>query len=343
MGPNWFTGDIAEILIFNRPLTTQEQQTVDTYLRGKYGLTSTPDALTLPDKVDQPLNSLIESAAFTVSGTTLLSPISISIGGEYAVNGIAYTADPGIVINGDSITVRQTSSASFSTTTDVTLTIGGVSENFSVTTLAADTSPDAFSFTDQTGVALNTLVLSNISTVQGINSSAPISVTGGEYSLNDSEYTTNLGAVISGDTVRVRQTSAGTFSTTTDTVLTIGGVSDTFSVTTLAADTTPDAFSFTDQTGVALNTVKESNIIAVSGIDTGVSISINGGEYSLNDGDYASVSGTVNNGDRVKVRLMSSGSFSSTTNAELTIGGVSDTFSLTTVDPIGLYLPMIIK
>ena len=92
-----------------------------------------------------------------------------------------------------------------------------------------------------------------------------------------------------------------------------------------------------------MNMVKESNTITVSGINTGASISISGGEYSLNDGDYASVSGTVNNGDRVKVRQTSSGSFSTTTNAVLTIGGVSDTFSLTTLDPIGLYLPMIIN
>ena len=37
---NWFTGDIAEILVFSRALTTEEQQDVDTYLREKYGLTS---------------------------------------------------------------------------------------------------------------------------------------------------------------------------------------------------------------------------------------------------------------------------------------------------------------
>lgn len=135
-GNNWFKGEIAEILIFNRALNTQEQQTVDNYLRGKYGLNNTPDGFTIPDKVNQPLNSVIESAAITVSGITMLSPISISAGGEYAVNGGAYTSTAGIVVNGDSIMVRQTSSASFSMTTGVTLTIGGVAGTFSVTTRA---------------------------------------------------------------------------------------------------------------------------------------------------------------------------------------------------------------
>ena len=75
---NWFTGDIAEILVFSRALTTEEQQDVDTYLREKYGLTSTPTAFTIPDKVSQPLNSLIESGPIEVAGISLLAPISIS-------------------------------------------------------------------------------------------------------------------------------------------------------------------------------------------------------------------------------------------------------------------------
>lgn len=137
---NWFTGDLAEILIFNRALTALEQQTVDTYLRGKYGLTNTPVAFDIPDMLGQPLNSLIESAAISVSGITLLAPISISTGGEYALstdggsNWSSWTNNPGIVKLNDQVKVRQTSSSSFSTTTDVTLTIGGVSDPFSVTT-----------------------------------------------------------------------------------------------------------------------------------------------------------------------------------------------------------------
>ena len=43
-----------------------------------------------------------------------------------------------------------------------------------------DTTPDAFSFADQTDVALSTVVTSNEITVSGINASTPISVTGGK-------------------------------------------------------------------------------------------------------------------------------------------------------------------
>jgi hypothetical protein len=203
--------------------------------------------------------------------------------------------------------------------------------------LAEDTTPDPFSFTDQTDVELNTLVTSDAVTVTGINAAASISVSGGEYEINSSgTWTSEDGTINNNDTVRVRQTSSDSFSTQTDTTLTIGGVSDIFSVTTLAADTTPDAFSFTDQTDVPLSTLITSNTITVAGINSSSPISITGGQYSVNGGTYTASAGTVNNGDTVSVRQTSSASFNTTTNATLTIGGVSDSFSVTTLELLGL-------
>jgi len=108
--------------------------------------------------------------------------------------------------------------------------------------------------------------------------------------------------------VKVRHTSSAANSTATNTVLTIGGLSDTFTSTTVAfvADTTPDAFTFTDQTGVALSTVIESAAITVSGINSAAAISVTGGEYSINGGAWTSAAGTVTNGQTVKVRHTSS-------------------------------------
>jgi hypothetical protein len=180
-------------------------------------------------------------------------------------------------------------------------------------------------------------VTSDAVTVTGINAPASISVSGGEYEINDSgTWTSEDGTVNSGDTVRVRQTSSGSFSTQTNTTLTIGGVSDIFSVTTLAADTTPDAFPFTNQTDVPLNTLIISNAITVAGINSPSPISITGGEYSINGGAYTAAAGTVNNNDTVRVRQTSSASFNTTTDATLTIGGVSGVFSITTLQLTGL-------
>jgi len=68
--------------------------------------------------------------------------------------------------------------------------------------------------------------------VTGISFPATISITGGTYSINGDPYTSENGTVDNGDTVTVQQISSGTYSTTTDATLTIGGISDTFSVTT---------------------------------------------------------------------------------------------------------------
>lgn len=112
------------------------------------------------------------------------------------------------------------------------------SSNLSVATkvqFAIDTAPDAFSFTAQTGVALSTVTTSNTITVAGINSAANISIAGGTYSINGGGYTAVAGTVNNGDTVTLKQTSSGSFSTLTTATLTIGGVAGAFNVTTAAA------------------------------------------------------------------------------------------------------------
>jgi hypothetical protein len=98
-------------------------------------------------------------------------------------------------------------------------------------------------------------------------------------------------------------------------------------------DTTPEQFYFDDQIDVALNTLIPSNIITVAGINAPSPISVAGGEYSINGGDYTSTASTVNNGQNIRVRQTSSSSYSTTTNATLTIGSVSDTFSVITIAP----------
>jgi len=202
-----------------------------------------------------------------------------------------------------------------------------------------DTVPDVFSFTAQTGVTLTTLVSSNTITVAGINIAAPISITNGEYQINGGSWILSSGTVNNGDTVTVRQTTSSSFSTKTDAVLTIGGVSGTFSATTQAADAIPDAFSFADQTDVLISTLVSSNTITVSGMNTVATISIAGGEYRVNSGLWSSSAGTANSGDTITVRQTSSASYSTKTDATLTIGGVSDTFSITTMAAPQVTLP----
>lgn len=103
------------------------------------------------------------------------------------------------------------------------------------------------------------------------------------------------------------------------------------------SDTTPNAFGFTDQTGVALNTPITSNAITVSGIDAAAPISISaGGQYRINGGAWTAVAGTVSNGDTVELQRTSSASNATGVDTPLTIGGVSDVWTITTVAGAGV-------
>lgn len=98
------------------------------------------------------------------------------------------------------------------------------------------------------------------------------------------------------------------------------------------ADTTPDAFSFTDVTGATISTLYTSDQITVAGIDAATSLTISAGEVQVNSGSWtaapASLSVVVN--DLVRVRITSSNSYSTAVTVVVTIGGVQDTYSVTT-------------
>lgn len=110
-----------------------------------------------------------------------------------------------------------------------------------------DTTPNAFTFTDQTGVALSTVITSAAITVAGIDTAAAITVTGGSYEKNNSgTFVTTAGTVVNGDTIKARHTSSAVNSTAVNTIVTIGGVSDTFTSTTLAASGANKGIRLTD-------------------------------------------------------------------------------------------------
>lgn len=97
-----------------------------------------------------------------------------------------------------------------------------------------DTIPDAFVFVDITGATASTVYESNEITVAGINDASPISIDSvGEYSINGRPYTSDAGLVVLGEVVKVRLTSSASAATAVATVLSIGTVSDTYTVTTV--------------------------------------------------------------------------------------------------------------
>lgn len=297
-------------------------------------LDTTPDKFTFTDQLNVLLSTQRTSNTITVTGINTPTSIRIS-NGQYSINGGAYTSTEGLVNNGNTVTVRHTSSTKQGTRVDTALTIGGVADTFSSTTLYGnDTQPNAFHFTDQTNVARSSLITSNALSISGINAPTPISITNGKYSINGAAYTSAAGTILSGDNVQVQHTSATNFASKTNTLLNIGGITDTFTTTTEALDNTPDPFSFTAKTGVEPNTLIESDIITVKGINTTVAIRVSStGKYRINGGSYTNVQGTVKNGDTVQVVHTSSSKYATNIETTLSIGAISAKFvSITKVN-----------
>jgi len=307
---------------------------------GPGGPDTTPDAFSFSQVGNTDFNVVFPSNVVTPTGYDAPATVTISsgTGGEYSVNGAAFKSSPGTIAPGQTLQVRHRTSPNGSTLTETTIAVGGVAVKYRNQTAVADLTPDAFTFTDVTGVRFNDQMQSNSVTIKGMNNVAPISVTGGEYRIGDGPWTSAAGTITRDvQQVRVRHTSAGAGNSAVNTTLKVGTVSDTFTSTTASAnlgtltDSQPDQFTLVDQNGVAKSTVITSAGIKPVGYVLSAPVSIIGGEYRVTQtGQWKSTAGTVMVGQQIFVRHTSAATANAKVNTVLTVGGVSDTFTSTT-------------
>lgn len=312
-----------------------------------------PDAFSFTDQTGVAKSSTITSNSVTITGIDVTTTVSLSGAGssEWRKNGGSWTSSSGTVVNGDSVQVRHTSSSAFSTVTNTTLTVGGTQDTFSSTTLAQDITPDAFSFTDVTNAEPSTVYDSNFVSITGFNDNLSVSATGGLAGWTGSGGFVSNGTLtypFSGS-LQARGTSSSSFNAAVNVVVNVGGTSDTFTITTRAADTSPSTQTISPKTGAATSTVYAAtdvvgtNYITISGVDSGVDVPFTalGGtgtsrEYRYDNGGgwtaWASFSGTfqVRLGWKIDLRHTSSGSAATSTTTTATIGGTLFTFTITT-------------
>jgi hypothetical protein len=159
-------GLIDEVAIHNRALPATEIAVVSTMV---------PNAFSFIDQTGVPLSTTIVSNPITVTGISYATAISITGGdAQYEIggNGI-WLSSPSMVSPNATVKVHLTSSSSFSTITSATLTIGGVSEDFNVTTKADDEKPVVTGFSLSTAesttmtVSVATFTATDITGVTG--------------------------------------------------------------------------------------------------------------------------------------------------------------------------------
>ena len=318
-----------------------------------------PDSWTATDQVNQELNvqhyyirqitGINTSVNVTASGTagTLFK---VNNSSSYVATGYSAPGTTLSITNGQYLHVAIMSAPTYSTNRNITVSIGGVSDNWSVTTRAADVTPNAFNLPDQTNAARSTFFysvayISGIEAAVSFNGSGSgavaVSSTAGNGSGSTSSglaYTTGAVNVSNGQYLHVRLASSASFSTTTSTTVTGGGVSSVFSITTLAADTTPDAFSFTDVTNAALNS-PYTRSAQITGLNTSTTAFVSGNSATIavtasstipSDGSFTTANVSMSNTNYIHVRMNASGSYSTAVSTTVNVGGITDSWSVTT-------------
>ena len=201
----------------------------------------TPNAFTFTDVSNVSRSTTQTSNTITAAGLSTGTSVVVSIiGGTYSKNSGSYTSSTGTASNGDTFSVRHTSSSGFLTNTDTQLTIGGISDTFRSTTLAQDTTPNNYTFNDATDAGVSTLVPSNVQTITGITGNVSVSVSGQgtpKISINGGTFISS-GTIQNNQTLQVRLTSSASNSTSHTATVTLGTgtyAQETFVVTTVAA------------------------------------------------------------------------------------------------------------
>jgi len=180
---------------------------------------------------------------------------SVSQSGDFKVNSGSYSTVVKSVTNGDTVTSRIYSGGAFNTQTQTTISYGGQSDGWAVTTLAADTYPSSFSIgTAVPNASLNTNYTSASFNVAGINTSTSISATNGTYSKNGGNHITS-GTVVLNDSIVFRMTSSSSYSDPKTGTLNIGGRTASRTITTGVAPPTYTNFPFVSPTSFSLNDV----------------------------------------------------------------------------------------
>ena len=257
------------------------------------------------------------------SGGWLSSTITNSSAGFWNLTSSANTST-----SSRTATVTYTTSTQFGHSHTMTFT-------FQQNGQAADTTPNQFTFTDTSDAALNTTFNSNV-TISGINTAVTAVYSGdsnGSFSTDNSTFNQSNKTVNNGDVIYLRLPSAGTNSTARTATITIGSISDSMTVTTTAgSDTTPNSFSFTDVTGAAILSAFEDTV-TITGINTGTTATLTTSDncaFKVNNGTFSTSSKTVVNNDTITVRIVTLSDAFTLHQGTISVGGVSDTFQVTT-------------
>jgi polygalacturonase len=98
------------------------------------------------------------------------------------------------------------------------------------------------------------------------------------------------------------------------------------------ASGSPEPFIFRDRFDVEPDAIVISETVTIRGLTNPAGISLTGGAYSINDGDFTSAPGIISNMDQIKIRLNASSDWGQVTYSEIIIGEEKAYFAVRTID-----------
>ncbi len=211
------------------------------------------------------LESIVESCGLDPSINQTLFPATPA---SYFWSGSTYVPSPAYAwivdfYNGNTLADLKTLSF------DARLVRGG--QSFDTFDATSDNVPSTFSFVDQSGVALSTLITSAPVQISGINTTTPWTASGGTACVSsgnncscDVATFATSGSIQNNQYLCARHTSSANYSTATNTLVTVGGVSDTFTSTTLALIADPGPQASLTVNGTTGDEVSAANPVAVT-------------------------------------------------------------------------------
>lgn len=298
----------------------------------------------------------------TITGFETTIPVTISsITGtaSFKVNNGSFSTAQKTVSPGDTVTLRITSSNSFSTLAQATLTAstGGNarSSSFAITTLARDNTPVGWTQANVTNAQLNVQHF-YIQQVNGINDAVSVTATGTAGALfKVSASSTYVGTgfsspgaqlyITNGQYLHVAILSASTFSTQRTITTTVGTAVDTWSVTTRAATSIPNSYSFTNATSASPNSIANT-VVQINGMESGstqatiqssslavsgTKIAVNGSTTTPSAASFTTSSLSINNGQYLHVKSNAPPTYATSSTVTIDVGGVDRVWTITTL------------
>lgn len=236
-------------------------------------------------------------------------------------------------------------SGDFNTVYRPIVSVGKTTQDWIVSTETLDETPNSFSFINLLNQTTSTISTSNYVTITGLNVyykfNADIIEGSSSGIIVDEKVSLASTQVHNGSIIKLETISSTNFNTPKDVAVKVGTFSTTWNVKTevenLNVTFTPSDFN--DLNFVQLNTTYESNQITISGFSLNstlpVTLSNENSSYEVERGGTVIKNFTdspieVTNNDKIRLRLTSSSSYSTSVTTTIQIGNTSADWKVTT-------------